>query len=313
MIGGGPAGLSAATWLGRYQRSTVVVDAGEHRNRFSEAAHGLLGSDPISPHTLLAEARAGLAQYPHVRLVSGTVTGVERTPDGTFRAEIDGEQITVQRIVLATGVRDRIPELVGITEHYALDVHHCPACDGFTIRGQEIIVLGAGDGVPAFAAELLDWAVRVRIVTDSSHPAVDAVQRTALDEHGMEVVDGVAEALIGEPGALQGVRLADGTLVPGSAVFFSYAHDPSSSIAAQLGCELDHEGRVEVNGFQLSSVEGVYAAGDLTPGLQLVPIAIGKGTAAGVACATSLRGHSTAAPAPDPAPPTRRFATGGNS
>ena len=309
VVGGGPAGLSAATWLGRYQRSTLVVDAGQQRNLPTDRAHGLLGRDPTTPGEFLAEARAGLAQYPEVVLHHGTVTAIRRDEGGRFLVTVDGAEVCAERVVLATGIRDRLPEITGLPDHYGTDVHHCPACDGYTARGQVVIVLGSGEQVPAYAAELLDWADSVRIITDTSDQAFDEDQRAVLADHGAEVVDGVAEALVGAPGALAGVQLADGELVEGDKVFFSYAHHPANDLAQQLACELDHEGGIVVNGFQLTSVEGVYAAGDITAGLQLVPIAIGKGAAAGVACATSLRGHRTTEHAPAPAPPTRWFTT----
>ena len=308
VVSGGPAGLSAATWLGRYQRSTLVVDAGQQRNLPADRAHGLLGRDPTTPQEFLAEARAGVEQYPEVALHHGAVTALRRDEAGTFRATVDDTEVSAERVVLATGVRDRLPELAGLHDHYGTDVHHCPACDGYTARDQVVIVLGSGEQVPAYAAELLDWADTVRIVTDSTGQAFDEDQRAVLADHGAEVVDGVAEALVGEPGALVGVQLAGGELVEGDKVFFSYAHHPTHELALELGCELDHEGGVVVNGFHLTSVEGVYAAGDITAGLQLVPIALGKGTAAGVACATSLRGHPTHGASP--APPTRRFRSG---
>lgn len=307
MVGGGPAGLSAATWLGRYRRSTVVVDAGHQRNLPADRAHGLLGRDPTTPRQFLAEARAGLEQYPHVELRHGTVTALHQVDDGLFRATLGGTELFAQRVILAGGVRDEFPEIAGFHAHYGTDVFHCPACEGFDAREQAVIVLGAGDQVPAYAAELLDWAAAVRVIMDTGDGSIDDDQRAVLDGHGIEVVDGAAEALVGAPGALLGVQLAGGELVEGDKVFFSYAHHPANDLALQLGCQLDHEGRIAVNDFQLSSVDGVYAAGDITAGLQLVPIAIGKGTAAGVACATSLRGHRTENTAPTPAPPTRWF------
>ncbi|AGF73283.1 NAD(P)/FAD-dependent oxidoreductase [Corynebacterium halotolerans] len=311
VVGGGPAGLSAATWLGRYQRSTLVIDAGQHRNRFADFAHGLLGRDPITPEALLAEARAGLEQYPQVLLRHGTVNAVHRDEDGRFCATVDGtHRVTAARLVLATGVRDRFPRIAGFDDHYGTDIHHCPACDGLTARDQDVIVLGAGAHVPAYASELLDWARTVRLVTDTEHPTFDRTQCRTLDEHGIEIVVGTAEALVGNPGALQGLRLADGTVVEGSKIFFSYAHVPTNSLAAQLGCDLDDEGQIIVDGFQLTSVDGIYATGDITPGLQLVPIAIGQGASAGIACATSLRGHATSEDVPTPAPPARRFTAG---
>ncbi|WP_298591374.1 NAD(P)/FAD-dependent oxidoreductase [uncultured Kocuria sp.] len=307
VVGGGPAGLSAATWLGRYQRSTLVVDSGQQRNLPADRAHGLLGRDPTTPQEFLAEARAGVEQYSEVVLHHGAVTALHRDEAGTFLATVDGAQVYAERVVLATGVRDRLPELAGLHDHYGTDVHHCPACDGYTARDRVVIVLGSGEQVPAYAAELLDWADTVRIVTDTTAPAFDEDQRAVLADHGAEVVDGVAEALVGAPGALVGVQLTTGELVEGDKVFFSYAHHPANHLARDLGCELDHEGGILVDGFQLTSVDGVYAAGDITAGLQLVPIAIGKGAAAGVACATSLRGHPTNGATP--APPTRRFTT----
>lgn len=308
VVGGGPAGLSAATWLGRYQRSTLVVDAGEHRNRAAHLGHGLLGRDPIAPGELLADSRAGLSQYPQVQLHEGTVSAVHRGEDELFHATIDEtHQLTAARLVLATGVRDQFPQVIGFEEHYGTDLHHCPACDGFNARDEEVIVLGSGEHVPAFAAELLDWATRVRIITDATDPHFEANRRAVLNEHGIEIVDGIAEELVGDPGELAGIRLTDGTLVPGAKVFFSYGHLPANNLAVDLGCSLDDDGAISVNGFQLTSVDGVYAAGDITTTLQLIPIAIGLGTVAGIACATSLRGHDTARESPSPAPPTRRF------
>ena len=309
VVGGGPAGLSAALWLGRYQRATLVVDAGRPRNRHADLAHGIPGRDPVAPEELLSGMRAEVERYPEVCLRSGTVTDLQRDAEAGFTAWIDGaHRVTASRVVLASGVSDQLPRLDGFAEHYGTDVHHCPACDGYEIRGQDVIVLGAGDQVPAFASELLDWAATVRIVTDSTGPAFDAGQRRSLDEHGIEVADGPAAALVGEPGALAGVRLEDGTCVPGSSVFFSYAHLPANHLAAGLGCRLDGDGQLVVDGFQLTTVDGVYAAGDLAPGLQLVVIAMGQGVSAGVACATSLRGSRSTGAGPEPAPPTRRFA-----
>lgn len=330
IVGGGPAGLSAATWAGRYRRSTLLVDAGNQRNLPAHQIHGMLGTGPSTPSAYYADVHRGLEDYPTVRRLTGLVSHLAREADDRFVAHIDprpqhgggdggqesrgsegtqnGVSITAKRIILATGVRDRLPRLEGLDEHYGIDVHHCAACDGLTAAGQRVIVLGVGAHVPAFASELLDWASEVVIITESaSDPSFGPDQRAACAEHGIAVVDGLACELVGEPGGLQGVRLDDGRLVPGTKVFFSYAHHPVNELATGLGCALDDDGGLRVNAMQLTSVPGVYAAGDIVTGLQLVPIAVGTGAAAGVACATSLRGHATVEWAPDPAPPTRYF------
>lgn len=306
-MGGGPAGLSAATWLGRYRRRTLLVDAGRHRNRAVEAVHGVLGRDPVTPAQLRADALAGLAQYPHVTLHRGTVTAIARAEDG-FVAEVDGVQVRASRVVLATGVRDQLPEIDGLTEHYGAGLQHCPTCEGFEARDRPVVVLGWGAHVPAFAAELLDWASAVAVVSDGPRFEVTGRQRAELAAVGIEVVDDPAEALVGTRGDLRGVRLASGREVPAAFVFFSIGHDATVGLATDLGCELTSEGVIAVDHEQRTTVEGIFAAGDVTPGMQLVAVALGEGTVAGVAAAKSLQGRTTAPDAPAPAPASEHLA-----
>jgi thioredoxin reductase len=313
VVGGGPAGLAAATWLGRYRRRTLVVDAGGPRNRWVEQVHGYLGSDPIEPRRLRDQARRDLAAYPHVTVLHGRVAGVAAAPGDAgrpgFRATLeDGRGVAARRVLLATGVRDRFPDLDGFFDHYGADVQHCPSCEGFDARGATVVVLGWGAHVPAFAALLLDWAERVTIVTDLATADITAHQRAELARYRVEVVDGVPTALLGERGALAGVRLADGRVVAATKAFFSIGHEPVTDLAEQLGCAVDDDGELVVDEHGETSVPGVYAAGDVTPGMQLVAVAVGKGTVAGIACALSLHGERTAPDAPPPAPATETLA-----
>jgi thioredoxin reductase len=301
VIGGGPAGLAAATWLGRYRRRTVVVDSGRYRNAPVTQAHGFLGSDPVPPMELLGRARRDLGQYPEVSLHPGTVTAIEADGDG-FLVTVDGEVTRSRRVLLATGVRDELPELAHFDEHYGRDVFHCPACEGFDASGREVAVIGWGEHVPPFAVQLLDTADRVRIVTDHPDPDITDEQRRRLADHDVEVVDGETTAFLGEPGALRGVRLVDGTEVAATMVFFSIEHHPVVDLARTLGCALTPEGLIDTDATGATCVEGVYAAGDVTPGMQLVAVAVAEGTVAGITCAMSLRGGPTSPEAPDPAP-----------
>jgi thioredoxin reductase len=305
VIGGGPAGLSAASWLGRHRRRTLVVDAGQPRNRYADAVHGVLGHEGADPGQLLERGRRELEGYAHVELYRGTVTDIAATDTG-FDVQIDSAgRVTAARLVVATGTRDEYPDVKGFHEHYGTTVFHCPSCDGYEARGDAVAVLGWGEHVPAFAVELLDWAESVCVVTDVEDPDITPEQRRRLADRGIEVVDGEASALLGEPGHLTGVRLADGTEVEATMAFFSIAHHPVVELAVRLGCGLTAEGCLEVDAQYLTTVEGVYAAGDLTPGAQLVSVAAAEGVLAGVACATSLRGQTTSDGAPSPAPDVR--------
>jgi thioredoxin reductase len=304
VVGGGPAGLAAAGWLGRYRRRTLLVDAGEGRNRWAESMHGMPGSDTAAPGELRARVRDEVAQYPDVTLLDGRVETVRRLGPSHFEVEVDGEVVEARRLVLGTGVRDVFPDVEGFFTHYGADVHHCPSCDGYEARDRVVAAIGWERHVAGFAVSLLDWATGVVVVTDGRALECEPEVRDALDRRGVQVHEDRAVRLLGERGELKGIELASGTCIDCSMAFFSLEHGPVTDLAEQLGCELDDDGYVAVDHEGQTSVPGVYAAGDLTPGMQLVAAATGGGTIAGVACAVSLQGEGPLpgrpAPAPDP-------------
>ena len=291
VVGGGAAGLSAATWLARYRYGTVVLDSGEQRNRWVEQAHGYLGHDPVSPEVLLERAREQLSAYPEAVIRHCRVDGARREGDGTFVLEAEGEVVHTRRLVVATGVRDRFPEVEGFFDHYGASVFHCPTCDGYEARDADVVVFGWSADVADFAVTLTGWARSLTVVTDGRPFEGEEDHRARLAERQVEVLEDEAVALVGRRGQLQGVRLATTDLLDCQLAFFSIAHEPVNALARDLGCELTSEGCIQVDDEGATTVAGVYAAGDVTPGLQLLQVAAAKGRAAGVACAQSLRGE----------------------
>jgi len=292
VIGGGVAGLAAGTWIARYRRSVAVLDGGEPRNKWVELAHGYLGEDPMHPGDLLERARRQLERYEEADLCAGQASRVRREEDGTFTVVVDnGLRLRSRRLVLATGVRDVFPEVERFFEHYGASVFHCPTCDGYEARDTRVVAFGWSDDITDFALTLLGWARSVAIVTDGHAFEGDESCRRRLAEAGIAVMEDDAVELLGERGNLEGVRLRGAGVVPCELAFFSIAHEPRTGLAVQLGCRLTGEGCIDVDGEAATSVPGVYAAGDITPGLQLVQVAAAKGATAGVACARSLRGE----------------------
>ena len=302
VVGGGPAGLSAATWAARYRRSVLVVDSREYRNRWVDEAHGYLGSDPGNPMALLERARTELARYPEITFCAGTATSAARDRQGRFVVTVDGEEHTGLRVILATGVVDDFPEVDGFFEHYGRSVFHCATCDGYEAQGRLVVILGWGEHVVSFAVGLLDWARNLTVVTEGRRLEADDRHRDLLARHGIGLVEDDAVELLGRRGDLRGVRLAGGAVLDADLVFFSIAHRPRLDLAEQLGCDIDGDSCLSVDRDGLTSVEGCYAAGDITPGFQLAAVAVGEGAAAGVACACSLRGDRGAPGSPEPAP-----------
>lgn len=301
VVGGGPAGLTAATWLGRYRRRTLLVDAGEHRNRWVEQSHGYFTRDPESPAVLLETACAQLEAYPLVRRVAGCVSSVSRA-GSEFVVESDAGTFTCLRLVLATGVVDAFPEVEGFFDHYGASVFHCPSCDGYEAAGRNVVVLGWNAYVAPFAVTLLDWAGSVTIVTDGRRFPGDDEDRETLASYGVRVVEDVAERFVGPRGALSALALRTLGEVPCDMAFFTVAHSPRNGLACALGIDVTDEGCVVVDENAETSVPGVYACGDLTPGMQIIQVAAAKGAVAGINAAQSLRGSRGAARSPEPAP-----------
>jgi thioredoxin reductase len=304
VVGGGPAGLAAALWLGRYRRSVVVLDSQEYRSGAVEHSHGYLGRDPQTPVELLACGREELLAYPTASVRQSRVDSVLRRDDGLFAV---GDDLLAHRLVLATGVRDIFPDIDGFTEHYGASVFHCPACDGYEARDRDVVAIGWSVHLVGFAVTLLNWARSVTLVTNGHRFDGDEACRQTLAEQGVELIEQEVAELVGERGDLRELVLQSGRRLPTSLVFFSLAHVPQVDLAVSLGCELDGDGYVAVDEHGETSVRGVYAAGDLTPGLQLVQVAAASGTVAGVEAAQSFFGNRGAPtsplPAPDPQPP----------
>ena len=299
VVGGGASGLAAASWLARYRRSVVVVDSGEYRARDAERSHGYLGRDPQTPLELIARGREEVLAYPTAQIRSAKVERISRREDGLF--DVDGE-LLAHRVVLATGVEDALPDVEGMDEHYGASVFHCPACDGYEARDRDVVALGWDPQLVGFSATLKNWARSVTVVTNGRRFQGDESCRVQMADNEVDLIEEDALAFTGSRGNLEGVKLQSGRLLPATLVFFSVAHQPRVSLATALGCELDDEGYVKVDDEGLTSVPGVYAAGDLVPGLQLVQIAAGKGAVAGVGAAQSFFGQRGAPTSPDPAP-----------
>ena len=290
VVGGGPAGLSAALWLARHRCSVALVDSGEYRNRWVDESHGYLGFDPVEPSELLARAREQLIEYPGVEIVEARAHSASRDEAGHFTVDAGSQRLETRRIVLATGVTDAFPEVDNFLEHYGRSAFHCPTCDGYEAKDKRIVAFGWSEDLVGFALKLNGWASQVTVVTDGRRFEGDGECRETLNGCGIAIIEDDAVELMGERGDLKGVRLRGGDVLECELVFFSIAHEQNSGLADQLGCRRtsQEDDCVEVDEHGMTSVPGVYAAGDLVPGLQLIQVAAAKGTVAGVACAQSL-------------------------
>ena len=285
VVGGGAAGLSAALVLGRSRRSVAVVDAGAPRNAPAARMQGFLSRDGTSPHELLALGRAEVTSYGGV-LVDGRVASVGRTPEG-FRVDLaDGISLGARRLLIATGLRDELPDIAGVAERWGRDVLHCPYCHGHEVRDQPVAVLGDFPDVVQHAQLVRQWSADV-VLFPHTVELTDA-DREQLTARAIGIVDGPVRRLVIEDDRLVGVELADGRIVPRTAVFVRPRFVPEHDLLVGLGCALDEAGWVSTDPSRRTSVSGVWVAGNAANPRAQVITAAGEGSAAAIAINADL-------------------------
>ncbi|MBC8142360.1 MAG: NAD(P)/FAD-dependent oxidoreductase [Armatimonadetes bacterium] len=270
VIGGSYAGLSAAVQLVRARRQVLILDTGKPRNRFAHASHGFFGQDGSSPKAMIDAARKQVMAYPTARFRQAEATHAEQSEEG-FRVTLaDGSAVRAKRLVLATGVKDNLPDVPGLKELWGTGVAHCPYCHGYEFGGRKLAVLGVSESsVPAsvHAALLLrDWSEDVTLLLNGTK-GLSAEDRERLTARDVKIEAAPVERLIPKGHDLEAVEFADGRKSPFAAMFLPTRTSLSSSIAEQLGCEMEDgmSGQVvKTDARKESTVAGVYVAGDST-------------------------------------------------
>ena len=296
IIGGGPAGLSAALALGRARRAVLLVDGGPRRNAAATHVHNFLTRDGTPPAELRAAARAQLAAYPTVELRDAEVHAITGAIGGFRAALTDGADVDARRVLLATGMIDQPLPLPGFRELWGHAIVQCPYCHGYEARdrrwGYLVLPATAAHLVP-FALQARAWTADLAVFTAGAVDVDDAA-RAALAGADIALHTAPIARLIADGTALAGVELADGTTVARDILF---AHPPQRQVAVvrALGVALDDDGYVKVEPLRPeTSVPGVYAAGDLTTRAQAAILAAGAGMQAAAAINVSLALDPTA-------------------
>ena len=286
IVGAGPAGLSAALILGRCRRTVLVCDAGNPRNIASRALHGYLTRDGIEPADLLRIGREQLRPYTTVHLRSDEVTDSRRVRDG-FEITVNDEVISCRKLLLATGVLDHLPDIEGLKPLYGRSVFHCPYCDGWELRDQPIAVYGREDRGAGLAQELTGWSRDLVVCTDG--PAtISTDDRKQLEGLNIPVREERIARLEGTDGQLERIIFTNGNSLPRRGMFFNTGQDQGCDLASRLGCEFTDRGAVRTGEYEMTSVPGLFVAGDASRAVQLAIVAAAEGAEAAFAINKAL-------------------------
>lgn len=289
IVGGGPAGLSAALVLGRASKRVLVVDDDRPANAVSQGVGGLLAHDRVKPAELRRSGRRQLEEHRNVELRHGAVADVEPVADGFVVTPAGSMPVQARAIVLAHGLRYDPPPLPGIEPLWARSVFHCAFCDGWEVRDRPLALHASGPGAVRSALLLAGWSDDVLLCTDGAPDPGGELLTSA----GVRVRTEPIARLTGDGGRLARIEFSHGPAEPREALFVNTRRDQPNGLAAALGCELTEAGTILIDADGRTSVAGVYAAGDAaTPHSRSVANAIGTGSR--VAYAVALDGISQA-------------------
>jgi thioredoxin reductase len=285
IVGGSYAGMAAALQLVRARRKVLIIDAGQRRNRFARTSHGLLGQDGRAPDAIFADAKAQLLKYPDLTWRDGVVASAARTDDHFTVRTGAGDTLAGRRLVLATGVKDHLPDVPGLAERWGGTVILCPYCHGYEFERGRLGVLAVSALSMHQALLVPDWAGSTVLLTGGAFEP-DADQRRQLAARGVAIeTEPVAEVC-----DAASVRLRDGRTIALDGLFIATRIDVGP-LARDLGCALVDGplgALVQTDDMKATSVPGVFACGDVARAMASLSLAIGDGALAGAAVHRSL-------------------------
>jgi thioredoxin reductase len=277
VVGGGTAGLSAALALGRATRRVLLASCGAPRNAPAHAAHNTFTRDGTPPAELVRIGRAQLAPY-DVAIRDECVIDAHPADNG-YVITLPSGQLHTRGIILASGVRDVLPDIPGFQELWGSGVFHCPYCHGWEVAKRPLGIYGKGDDALHFVTLIRGWTNDLMLFTDGPSELAPDVTRK-IRSHGITIREEKVQRLVGTH-ELEAIVLDNGETIARAGLFIRPKQELRSDLAHKLGCEITAQGRVHGDAVGRTSVARVYVAGDMGPGHQSVPSAAATGAVAG--------------------------------
>jgi thioredoxin reductase len=279
IIGGSYAGLSAALALGRSMRSVCIIDAGNPCNKPAPRSYNLLGQDGRSPSVISSVARQEVLKYQTVYFLKDIVESA-RARNGYFELTTGLDQaLMAKKILLATGIKDEIPDISGFAACWGISILHCPYCHGYEFRGINTVIIASGTTAFELAELISHWTDKLSLVTNGE-AELEPDQYQLLTEKNIKIVEKKINRLEHSNGYIECIYFEDGTSLDADVAYARPFMRQHSSIPEKLGCEF-HGIHIKVDQYQQTSVPGVFAAGDNCSPLRSLANAVASGGVAG--------------------------------
>lgn len=278
IVGGSYAGLSAGMALGRSLRRVLIIDGGKPCNAQTPHSHNFLTQDGSTPKEIATLAKSQVLRYPTVTFQEDEATQV--TTVGTlFQVETtSGQTFEGRKVLLATGIRDRLPAIPGLQESWGISVLHCPYCHGYEVAGHRLGVLANGDTAYDLAKLIGHWSKTLTLFTNGAS-TLSAAQQAEIKKWGIPVVEQEVTALEGKDGYIREVVLNDGSRIALDAIF-TRAPFEQPAIVQQLGLDFTEMNFIRIDEFGKTNIEGLFAAGDNSSPMRSVSNVVAMGTKA---------------------------------
>ena len=287
IIGGSFSGLSAAMALGRALKKVLIIDSGKPCNRQTPHSHNVLTQDGKTPADITAVAKQQVEKYETIQFFNGlAVTGV-KTNIGFEIKVSSGEFFGAKKLIFATGIKDLLPPIEGLTNCWGISVLHCPFCHGYEVKNEKTAILGNGENGFGLAKLISNWTKELTLITNGPS-TLTAEQTRKLESHNIKIVEKEIEKVEHSEGYLKNIVFKDSTISLMKAIYTRPPFEQHSVIPENMGCEFTSEGYIKVDENQNTTVKGIFACGDNSTPIRKLTNALAKGTIVGMTVTKEL-------------------------
>lgn len=280
IIGGGPAGLSAALVVGRGRKQVIVFDDELPRNRVTQESHGFITNDGMTPFEIRQAGEADLQKYPNIKIKRNRIVDIQKKEESFTLLTDEGDTFEAKKIILATGLQDILPEIEGIHDVYGKTLFSCPFCDGWELKDKALALIAENQRALHMAKLLSNWTKDLIVFTNGHVLAEE--DKALLAAHSIQVIDVPIVSIDHDNGQLRALQLENGETVKREGGFVASEFKQSAPFAEKLGCQMTKNAGIETDILGRTTVSGVFACGDNLGGPAQLVLAAAAGSQAGM-------------------------------